>query len=262
LSDLSSRLADGPIRRRKLYQDIAERLERLIREGHYAAGDYLRPEREIANEFGVGRSAVREALFALQRMGLVVASSGERARVVSPSPKALVAELSGAARLLLSQPAGVEQFQDARALFETGLARLAARQATEEDIGRLEAALLENHVNIDKPAAFQESDIAFHYAIAQIPRNAIFTSLHEAVVGWLMEQRNASARIPEASAAAYRAHKRIYEAIKRHAEAEAVAAMEDHLAEVKSFYRQAMNLEPAQQEPKRSSAKRAKSKPS
>src|SRR6476646_3875327 len=102
-----------PIRRRKLYEDVALRIEEMILEGRYAPGDQLPAERELMEEFGVGRSAVREAMLSLQKMGLVTVSSGERARVTTPTAYVLVSELSGAARLLLSQEGGIGRFQEA-----------------------------------------------------------------------------------------------------------------------------------------------------
>ena len=117
-----------PIRRRKLYEDVALRIEEMIRDGPLSRpATSLPSEREIMEELGVGRSAVREAMLSLQKMGLVIVSSGERARVTDADRQVLVNELSGAARLLLAQEGGVQRFQEARALFEIGLARLAAQ---------------------------------------------------------------------------------------------------------------------------------------
>jgi len=225
-----------PIRRRKLYEDVALRIEEMIREGRYAPGDQLPAEREIMEELGVGRSAVREAMLALQRMGLVTLSSGERARVTAPTAKVLVSELSGAARLLLAQEGGVRRFQEARALFEIGLARAAAQRANEADLARLRTALEANRAAIGNHAQFMRTDVAFHYEIAQIPRNAIFTSLYNAVVEWLTEQRETSGRATGAGDAAYAAHERIYRAIAAHDPAAAEAAMERHLEAVVKLY--------------------------
>ena len=225
-----------PIRRRKLYEDVALRIEEMIREGRYAPGDQLPAEREIMEELGVGRSAVREAMLSLQRMGLVTVSSGERARVTAPTAKVLVSELSGAARLLLAQEGGMRRFQEARALFEIGLARAAAERANEADLARLRAALEANRAAIGNHAQFMRTDVAFHYEIAQIPRNAIFTSLYNAVVEWLTEQRETSGRATGAGEAAYAAHKRIYQAIAAHDPAAAEVAMEGHLEAVVKLY--------------------------
>jgi GntR family transcriptional regulator, sialic acid-inducible nan operon repressor len=233
----------SPIRRRKLYEEVAERIEAMIRDGQFMPGDQLPSERELMETFGVGRSAVREAMLALQRMGLVAVSSGERSRVVSPSAKSMVSELAGVARFMLAQDGGVARFQQARALFEIGLARLAAQIASDEDIARLRAALEANRQTIGDHDRFQRTDVAFHYAIAQIPRNQIFTSLHEAVVAWLTEQRLTSGRMPGAGEAAYAAHARIYAAIAAHDAPGAELAMQEHLEAVAALYWRALAAE-------------------
>src|SRR5262249_23937680 len=155
--------ARNPIRRRKLYEEVALRIEAMIRERRYAPGDRLPSEKEIMSEFGVGRSAVREAMLSLQKMGLLSVSSGERAKVTAPTADALVKELSGAARLLLAQDGGIQQFQEARALFEIGLARLAAQRATKRDIETLREALDANGRAIGNRPDFMRTDVDFHY---------------------------------------------------------------------------------------------------
>jgi DNA-binding FadR family transcriptional regulator len=225
-----------PIRRRKLYEEVVARIEAMIHEGRHPPGDQLPSERELMEELGVGRSAVREAMLSLQKMGLVTLRSGERARVTTPTATALVSELSGAARLLLSQPDGVRAFQEARALFEVGLARLAAERASDDDVRRLKEALDENRSAIGNLAAFMRSDVAFHYVIATIPQNPIFTSLHNAVVEWLTEQRETSGQAPRAYEEAYAAHARIYRAIAAHDPGEAQHAMQTHLDDVVKLY--------------------------
>src|SRR5215470_1584928 len=137
------------IRRRKLYEEVADRLEAMIHEGTYAPGDRLPSERELMKQYGVGRPAVREALFALQKMGLVAINSGERARVTQPTPKVVFESLAGAARHLLGAPDGVRHFQEARAFFEIGLARYAAEHATAADIEALRDALDANRQALD-----------------------------------------------------------------------------------------------------------------
>jgi GntR family transcriptional regulator, sialic acid-inducible nan operon repressor len=226
----------APLRRRKLYEDVALGIERLIKERQYLPGDRLPSEKEIMNEFGVGRLAVREAMLSLQKMGLVRVSSGERARVTAPTADALVKELSGAARLLLAQDGGVRQFQEARALFEIGLARFAAQRATHEDIDALREALAANGRAIANRPDFMRTDVAFHYAIAAMSRNPIFTSMYCAVVEWLTEQREISGRAPEAARAAFAAHTRIFQAIADHNPTAAQIAMEGHLDQVVRLY--------------------------
>ncbi len=228
-----------PVRRRKLYEEIVERIEQLMLEGHLAPGDQLPSERDLMTRFRVGRTAVREALFALNRMGLISLQNGERALVTRPTPKILLGELSGAVRHMLAAPDGIRHFQNARALFETALARDAAANATEDDLGRLEAALERNREALGNADAFIASDVAFHYVLAEMPRNPIFTALHAAIAEWLQEQRATSVHEHGSPDAAFRAHRRIFLAIQARDVDEAERAMRDHLAEVSRFYWQA-----------------------
>ena len=226
----------APIRREPLAAEVARRLVDYLLSGGVEPGGRMPSERQLAEAFGVGRSAVREAMLSLQKMGLVAVSSGERARVAEPTAKAMVSELSGAARLLLSQPDGVRRFQEARLLFEVGLARMAAQRRTEGDLATMRDALEANRRAIGDHPAFIRTDVAFHHAIARVPGNPIFTSLYEAVIEWLREQRLISGKTPGAGEDAYAAHVAIYEAIAEGDAAAAEAAMQRHLEAVAQRY--------------------------
>jgi DNA-binding FadR family transcriptional regulator len=116
------------------------------------------------------------------------------------------------------------------------LARLAARLATDEDIARLREALEANRATIGDHDGFKRTDVAFHYAIATIPKNPIFLSFHDAMAEWLTEQRTISGRIDTAFDDAYQAHARIFEAIAGHDPTAAQTAMESHMANVVHNY--------------------------
>lgn len=173
----------------------------------------------------------------LSRMGLVEVSSGERALVIEPTAQSLLdGELSGAARALLAQPGGVRMFQEARAILEIGLCRVAAQKATDDDIAALKRALDANEASIGDAREFVRTDVAFHYAIASISQSSIVVSVHDAVVDWLMEQRSTALLGPDVSRRAYEAHTRIYEAIARHDAPAAEDAMQVHLDEIVDVY--------------------------
>jgi GntR family transcriptional repressor for pyruvate dehydrogenase complex len=227
----------SPIRRRKLSEEVAARLEAMIQEGGYQPGDQLPSERDLMKQFGVGRPAVREALFSLQKMGLVAVNSGERARVTQPTPQVVVEALSGAARHLLSASDGVRNFQEARAFFEVGLARYAARYASDEEIRELARALEANRLALDDLRAFERTDVAFHYVLALIPRNPIFTAIHEAMVAWLTEQRRITLQYhPNQKLVAYHAHEKIYQAIAARDPDLAERVIREHLDNVAQTY--------------------------
>ncbi len=234
----------NPIRRRRLYEEVASRIEVSILNGDYKAGDQLPSERELMLQFGVGRPAIREALFALQKMGLLAVSSGGPARVTAPTPAVVVNSLSGAARHLLSAPDGVRSFQDARLFFEIGLARHAAEHATDADLQDLNQALESNRRTVGDVRRFEQTDVEFHYVLAVIRRNPIFTAIHAAMAEWLVEQRHITLSRPGQNEIAYRAHAAITKAVSAGDPDRAERLMRAHLEQVASVFWQAVGGQP------------------
>src|SRR5262245_5423501 len=94
-----------PIPRRQLSHDVRERLHAMIATGELRPGDALPSERELMNLYKVGRPAIREAMQALERMGLVAIRHGERARVAEPSLGPIVEQIGDSIRhVLLHSP--------------------------------------------------------------------------------------------------------------------------------------------------------------
>jgi DNA-binding FadR family transcriptional regulator len=236
---MSNSLPINPVKRRRLYEDIVEQLMDLIISGQVPAGTQLPSERELVDQFGVGRSAVREALFALQKMGLVTLNSGEPATVIAPTPDALVGELKGAVRYFLSKPSSMRDMQGARIFFETGLARYAAQHATAEQIKALKIALDLNERTVGDSERFIDTDVDFHRVLADIPGNSIFATLHVALLEWLREQRATSGAVSGSRDKAFRAHREIFNAVNARDADAAEQAMRAHLNQVADFYWQA-----------------------
>lgn len=214
----------GPIRKRRLHEEVAARVQELIADLRLRPGDRLPAERELMAEFGVGRSAVREAMLALERAGAVAVSSGERTRVARPSARALVGQLAGPARLLLAEPGGAETFRDARVLVEAGLARLAARRATADDLAMLADLRASALAVAADPAALARADAALRYGIVAVARNGLLADLLAAASSWL--DPGPGAGDPEAILAG---HAEILAAIAAGDAEPAGAAMERHL---------------------------------
>jgi DNA-binding FadR family transcriptional regulator len=236
-------LALRPIRRPKVSDEAALRLESMIRDGAFPEGALLPPERELMKMFGVGRASIREALYGLGRMGLVRVRNGERPLVTRPTPENLIAELSGVARHFLAGSGGPEHFQAARALFEVGVARLAAMRASAGDIEQLRRSLEANSAARGDIARFERTDVAFHHVLARITQNPIFVAVHDALVEWLTSQRTISLRAPGAEQAAFESHRRIFEAVSAKDGEAAAAAMDDHLKSVTDLIRIATEAE-------------------
>jgi GntR family transcriptional regulator, sialic acid-inducible nan operon repressor len=225
------------VRRRKLHEEVAAQIEEAIITGSFAKGDKLPSERELMVRFGVGRPAVREALLLLERSGILQLSAGERARVAQPTVDGLVDQLSSAARHFLASPGGQTAFQEARRVFESAIARNAAEVAKKADIERLRLALEANRQALADIVEFERTDVDFHFAIAEIGGNQVFSSMHRAIVGWLSLQRRVSLRNPKAPASALKHHQKIFAAIEARDPEKAWHAMSNHLSEVEHWYR-------------------------
>ncbi|MGM0560456.1 MAG: FCD domain-containing protein [Pseudomonadota bacterium] len=225
------------IERKTLSEQVAERLEQEIRDGHYKAGDQLPAERELMEQFGVGRPAIREALFYLQKLGFVTISSGTRPRVIKPTLENVLPRLSGAVRSLLEDPEGQTSLQDARVLFEVAIARHAAENGTPEDHRMLREALESNLSTIGDEPAFKRSDVAFHAALAKVSGNSIIMAVHEALSTLLDDRRAHVLQRPGEDRIASEAHREIVEAIESGRPDAAEDAMRRHLEQHYGTYR-------------------------
>ncbi|KQP23624.1 GntR family transcriptional regulator [Pseudorhodoferax sp. Leaf267] len=208
-----------------------------IESGEIRPGDQLPPERELMDQYGVGRPAVREALQALERSGIVEISHGERARVVVPTADDLIRQIGSGARHLLSmQPDTLEHMKDARIFLEAGTARMAAALATPEDVALLQQRLDAQAASLAQLSEFVDRDMAFHREIARISGNPIFTAVVEAIFRWGSDYYQAMVRAPGAEQLTLAEHQRIVDAIAAHDGDAADAAMRAHLTRSNVMY--------------------------
>ncbi|HEU4962193.1 MAG TPA: FadR/GntR family transcriptional regulator [Sphingomonas sp.] len=153
---------------RKLYQRISDAIAGAIRDGHFAPGARLPSERDLAEEYGVSRPTIREAMIALEIRGLVEARHGSGIYVTdAPETAGGPAELD----------VGAFELTEARLLFEAEAAALAATVIEPDVIDRLEATLDAMAAEEPgSPAAFQ-ADRAFHLLIAEATENSLVRSV-------------------------------------------------------------------------------------
>jgi DNA-binding FadR family transcriptional regulator len=172
--------------RRKLSDEVLERLLRLISDGNLKPGDAMPSERELMERFGVGRPAIREAMQSLANMGLVSISHGERARVQELTAQSIMRQVDLSAHIMLQRSSSsLEHLKAARLFFERGMVREAAAKATADDVARLRAIVEEQRAALGKAEAFMAADMRLHTQIAAISGNPIFVSVSEAMLGWL-----------------------------------------------------------------------------
>jgi DNA-binding FadR family transcriptional regulator len=227
------------MRGRRLYEQIGEKLSKAIDRGDYAPGKRLPPERDLAVQFEVGRPTIREALIALEIAGYVEIRTGSGVYVQEPSMRRN--------KSTLALEIGPFELVEARALFESEAAALAATLITDEEIEGLAAALdameEEDRLNIVGEIADRE----FHTRIARATRNSaivyVIESLwdarsHSPMVARLLEKvRDAGVRprIDE--------HRAVFDALRDRDPVAARAAMRDHLNRVIQDMLQATEVE-------------------
>lgn len=216
-----------PIRARRLYEQVAERLSRSIERGDYAPGSRLPPERDLAVQFEVGRPTVREALIALEIAGYVDIRTGSGVYVNEPRARSTRS---------LEMDIGPFELVEARVLIEGEAAALAATLITDEELAGLADALRameeEDRLNISGELADRE----FHVRIAQATRNSALIY----VVEMLWDARSNSPLVvrmlEKVRAAGVRPrideHRAVYSALLARDPDAARAAMRDHLSRV------------------------------
>jgi DNA-binding FadR family transcriptional regulator len=172
--------------RRKLSDEVFDRLERMITSGELKPGDEMPSERVLMERFGVGRPAIREAMQSLASMGLVNISHGERAKVLKLTAKSIFRQVDLTAKIMLSQSSdSLEHLKTTRIFFERGMAREAAAKATKADVEDLRDIIERQRRSLGQAEEFISADMQFHTRIAQITGNPIFVAVSEAMLAWL-----------------------------------------------------------------------------
>jgi GntR family transcriptional regulator, sialic acid-inducible nan operon repressor len=226
-----------PIQRRRLYEDVMERIMAAIKEGSMRAGDALPSERELMNFYDVGRLAVREALQNMARIGLVELNPGERAKVSAPSFSNLIQTVDlTTSGILRNSQKSLQELKEARLVFEVQMVRLATERATHAELDRLEKRHLAQVASLSNLSQFAQCDMAFHREIANITGNSIFPALSQALISWLSEFYQQLVRVKGAEEITLSEHSEILVAVKSGNPDRAEQAMRAHLTRANKLY--------------------------
>jgi len=220
-----------PIQLGRIYEKIVEQIERRILTGDLKVGDQLPPERELAEHFGVSRTAVREAVKALRQKGLVEVQPGRGTFITNGTSQAMRHSLG--LMIKIGQADGTSNLVEVREIFEPEIAALAATRADEEDIAALREAVTAMDAALEDADAFVEADLDFHLALAEATQNALIPTLIDSIVDLLREQRKRIALVEGGLQRGQFHHKRVLDAIIRHDPEAAREAMRAHLQQVR-----------------------------
>lgn len=212
-----------------LYEAIVGEIEQMVLSGELKPGDILPPERELAERFGVSRTAVREATKVLSQKQLVTVLRGRGIVVVHPSPTAVTTSLG-----LLLKIGGATQVEltEVRKVIEPELAALAAVRATPEQVRALEDLATDYAESVGKPQEAVLRDVAFHGAISEAAGNRVAKAIIASIQELFFESMLHDYRVEGALERAIRSHRLICSAIKERDAEAARRYMQEHLENV------------------------------
>lgn len=216
----------------RLYEQIVEQIEESVLSGELKPGDQLPPERELAERFGVSRTAVREAIKALREKGLVEAYAGRGTFITDISSQPVRDSLARIARIAQGED-GFAQLVEVREILEPEIAARAAERAEERDLAALREAVAAMDRALENPDAYIEADLDFHLALAEAARNPLILTLIDSIVGLLREHRTRIFFVAGGPEHGQVHHRRICDAVSRRDIAGAREAMRAHLEQVR-----------------------------
>jgi len=230
---MSIELSQVKVTRNRLCQQVTHLLQEMILSGELQAGDQLPAERQMAEQMGVSRTVVREAVKTLEQMGLVRVLTGSGTYVSRIEPEAISQSIG---MLIQQSIPSFEHLTEIRRMLETETAALAAERAGAEHIAALEqalermrdaAALEEGHPG--RIERFIESDLAFHNVLVEAAGNPLLPILLRPVSQHLLEFRRLTFSVPGGVQSSVDYHAKILDEVKARDAVASRRAMTEHL---------------------------------
>jgi GntR family transcriptional repressor for pyruvate dehydrogenase complex len=221
----------SPIQSERLYERIVIQIEQRIEAGDLKVGDQLPSEHELADQFAVSRTAVREAVKALRQRGLVEIRPGRGTFITNETSDTIRNSLGMMMKFGATKGSG--NLVEVREILEPEIAALAATRITDEYIAAMQKAVKIMDTALDNVEVYIEADLDFHLALAEGTLNPFIPILMDSIIDLLREQRK---RISLAKGGLERGqfhHKRILKAVTSRDPQASRKAMHDHLQQVR-----------------------------
>jgi GntR family transcriptional regulator, transcriptional repressor for pyruvate dehydrogenase complex len=216
------------VKKKRVHEEISEQISRQLAAGQWKPGDRLPSERELSARFQVSRASVREAMRALESLGVVQILIGQGTFIASGSATLLSPFISAA----LKRRELLRDIFEARKVLEPEIAALAAQRASASQIRKMRGILAEQAHQIRQGLSGVEADTAFHSLLTQSMKNKVFIRLSAAFVDSLRDTRELSLQVDGRPARSLAGHWEILEAIQSRDPGRARRAMLRHLAAI------------------------------
>lgn len=223
---MGNTLQDGTIHKERISDQIKTILKQSILDGHFKLGDKFPPEVEIALKYKVSKVSAREALREMETEGLIQKKRGifGGSFVAEPGSEKMVDVVSNS---YLFGGITAEDLAEFRRILEPGLAKLASKRRTSEDLIAMEQCIHDIEDSIKKNHPDQTKAIGFHRLIADACHNPFISSLMEALVG-VFQQVLAKTPDLETAKKDIQYNRLFYECIRKRDGKRAEQAMEEH----------------------------------
>lgn len=220
-----------PIQPERLYQRIVSQIEERIVAGELKTGDQLPAENELAKQFGVSRTAVREAIKTLHEKRLVEIRPGKGTFITNGMPDGVRHSLG--MLMKFGAPNGSANLVEVREILEPEIAALAAKRITDEYIATMREAVEIMDTALEDVDRFVEADLDFHLALAEATQNPFIPLLMDSIIDLLREHRKRTGLTEGGLERGQYHHKKILQAVMRRDSKAARKYMQDHLEQVR-----------------------------
>lgn len=219
------------IQSERLYERIVSQIEQRIETGELKVGDQLPAERDLAEQFAVSRTAVREAVKALRQKGLVEIRPGRGTFIANGTSDTVRSSLGMLMKMGATKGSG--HLVEVREILEPEIAALAATRITDEYIAAMQQAVKTMDTALTNVDIFVEADLDFHLALAEATQNPYIPILMDSIIDLLREQRKRTGLTKGGLQRGQVHHKKILDAIMHRDPQAARQAMQNHLSQVR-----------------------------
>lgn len=211
------------VQRPRLYEQLMQQILTFVEEEQLGPGDHLPAERELAEQLGVSRATLAQALVALEVLGVIDVQHGTGAVLMyRPSVAKVLRELR-------AHKSRLPEIVEARSTLEVKLAALAAERRTEADLEKIDQALVVMAEEIKEGGRGARGDELFHEAVTGAAKSAVLQKLMTFIAEMVLETRIESLGQPGRPERSLESHKKIAYAIRRGDAEGAAVAMGEHI---------------------------------
>lgn len=215
-----------PLTKTRLYEEIVKQFIEKIKKGEFKPGDKIPTERVLALQLNVSRTAIREALRAMELMGVIESKMGSGTFI-----KEMTLEnfLDSNANMISKNERLIVEMLEVRILLETEIAKLAAKRATSENIIAIEKSIDLMEQEIDNGKIGLQGDNSFHHELAIAADNIAMINILSLCSELLDSTRSAALAALKDPKIGLVHHREILEAVRNGKEEDASRLMTKHL---------------------------------